>query len=76
MQVATMTARLRTRTFRPTAPARRTHRVEVAPLELERARLAGGPEDRALYKCGCGLAFQADVSASVGCPQCGSAQAW
>jgi hypothetical protein len=76
MQVATMTARLRTRTFRPAAPARRTHRAETTPLEFERARLAGGPEDHALYKCGCGLAFQADVSASVACPHCGSAQAW
>jgi hypothetical protein len=76
MQVATMTARLRTRTSRPTAPARRTQRADAAPLEFERARLAGGPEDRALYKCACGLSFQADVSASVGCPRCGSAQAW
>jgi hypothetical protein len=75
MQVATMTARLRTRT-RPARSARVVHRAEPMPIDVERHRLAGGPEDRALYKCGCGLAFQADVSASVGCPRCGSAQAW
>ncbi|MDO8213657.1 hypothetical protein [Conexibacter sp. CPCC 206217] len=39
-------------------------------------RDAGGPEDRALYHCHCGFVFQANVSASVGCPHCGSAQAW
>ena len=75
MHVATMTARLRTRT-RPGRPALRVVRAEPTPIDVERHRLAGGPEDRALYKCGCGLAFHADVSASVGCPRCGSAQAW
>lgn len=41
-----------------------------------RDRRADGPEDRALYHCQCGYAFQAAVSTSVGCPHCGSAQAW
>jgi hypothetical protein len=79
MQVATMTARLRTRATRPSAPARRTHRPEptpVAPAEVERHRQAGGPEDQALYRCACGYSFKAEVSSSVGCPRCGSAQAW
>jgi len=40
------------------------------------ARRAGGPQDRALYSCGCGYAFKATVSTSVGCPNCGTAQAW
>lgn len=78
MQVATMTARLRTRTTRPSAFARRAARPVPAPppLEVERHRAAGGPEDRALYRCGCGHKFQAEVSSSVGCPRCGTAQAW
>ena len=42
----------------------------------DRARRAGGPEDRALYECQCGYTFTADVSAGVPCPQCGDAQAW
>jgi hypothetical protein len=45
------------------------------PDEL-RARSSGGPEDKALYSCECGCAFQAPVSASVRCPHCGGHQAW
>jgi hypothetical protein len=40
------------------------------------ARRAGGPQDRALYSCACGHAFKASVSTSVGCPRCGTRQAW
>jgi hypothetical protein len=43
---------------------------------LARAKRSGGPEDRALYSCSCGYAFKADVSTSVGCPHCGTTQAW
>jgi hypothetical protein len=43
---------------------------------LARAKRSGGPEDRALYTCSCGYAFKAEVSTSVGCPQCGTSQAW
>jgi DNA-directed RNA polymerase subunit RPC12/RpoP len=35
-----------------------------------------GPQDRALYICRCGSAFQAAVTASVRCPHCGELQAW
>jgi hypothetical protein len=42
----------------------------------EQARRAGGPQDRALYTCCCGYAFTAPVSTSVGCPHCGTGQAW
>jgi hypothetical protein len=41
-----------------------------------RLRAAGGPHDRARYTCGCGYVWWTDVSASVVCPHCGSAQAW
>jgi hypothetical protein len=43
---------------------------------LARAKRSGGPEDRALYSCDCGYVFKADVSTSVGCPHCGTSQAW
>jgi hypothetical protein len=32
--------------------------------------------DRAVYTCQCGYVFEAPVSTSVGCPHCGSTQAW
>lgn len=46
------------------------------PSERERERDGDRPEDRALYHCHCGYVFHAAVSTSVGCPHCGSAQAW
>jgi hypothetical protein len=46
-----------------------------APAERSR-RLGGPPQDRALYSCGCGYAFDALVSTSVDCPHCGDRQAW
>jgi hypothetical protein len=62
------------------APRSRSHLTSVpAPPELKaekRARESGGPEDRAFYTCSCGYAFDADVSTSVTCPHCGTAQAW
>jgi hypothetical protein len=45
--------------------------------EIPRSRRQGGQsQDRALYTCSCGFAFDALVSTSVGCPHCGSTQAW
>ncbi len=41
-----------------------------------RARGAGGPQDRALYRCACGHASVQAVSTTVACPACGSAQDW
>src|ERR1019366_4494423 len=41
-----------------------------------RRREAGPPPDLALYSCRCGFVFEASVSTSVGCPHCGSTQAW
>jgi predicted Zn-ribbon and HTH transcriptional regulator len=54
--------------------ATRTRRTVLQALA--RAKRSGGPEDRALYNCSCGYVFKADVSTSVGCPQCGTCQAW
>jgi hypothetical protein len=45
------------------------------PSARER-RHAGPSEDRALYSCECGCVFEAPVTTSVGCPHCGTAQAW
>lgn len=62
---------------------RRLHVVPPAPPPPEpmrpderRLRDAGGPDDRAVFTCGCGYLFEARVTASVGCPRCGEQQAW
>ena len=62
------------RTSRTARPAERPAACE--PPEVRAARRAGGPEDRALYSCMCGFAFKAAVTTSVGCPHCGTEQAW
>jgi len=46
------------------------------PVSSRHRRDAGISQDRALYSCDCGLVFHAPVSTSVGCPECGSTQAW
>jgi hypothetical protein len=50
--------------------------VQPQPAPQARERDAGGPEDRAAYRCSCGCVFEAPVSTSVGCPHCGGTQAW
>jgi hypothetical protein len=45
-------------------------------FDERRLRASGGPNDRAQYTCGCGFVWEADVSASVECPHCGTSQAW
>ena len=79
-----------TKRITPTRPAnrrptgRRQARVVATPAPPpepvhpaeRRLRDAGGPQDRAVYACGCGCLFQAPVSTSVGCPLCGGAQSW
>jgi hypothetical protein len=59
----------------PSITRREQPRLNVLQL-LARAKRSGGPEDRALYSCSCGHAFKAEVSTSVGCPRCGTSQAW
>jgi hypothetical protein len=54
-------------------------RPSAAPqgVVVHRERRHGGPsEDRALYTCECGYAFEALVTTSVGCPHCARTQAW
>ena len=65
---------------RPHAPEReQAPPPPVADDDLadeRRARESGGPEDRAMYTCSCGYVFEANVSTSVACPNCGAGQAW
>ena len=66
---------------RTTRHVRSTHRAvhkpaRDEPAEVRAARRGGGPEDQALYSCMCGFAFTAAVTTSVGCPHCGTEQAW
>lgn len=72
---------------RRTAPARRRTRAAHARARVlptpasglaatASAQRGGGPQDSALYQCGCGCDFHASVSTSVGCPACGGAQTW
>ena len=42
----------------------------------ERNKRANVNQDAALYSCACGYVFKAAVTTSVGCPHCGSSQAW
>jgi hypothetical protein len=49
---------------------------ERGPGSTDRRRHGGATQDRALYSCGCGCAFDAPVSTSVDCPHCGDRQAW
>jgi hypothetical protein len=80
MTVRTRPHRLRTRPRSGRRAARREASVEpglvqpTAPQARERA--AGGPQDLAAYCCSCGYVFEAAVSTTVGCPQCGGTQAW
>jgi hypothetical protein len=48
----------------------------ISDEAVERARMAGGPIDRAAYSCQCGYQFSAPVSTTVRCPHCGTGQAW
>ena len=40
------------------------------------ARRAAACDDKAFYACSCGYAFTTNVSTTVGCPHCGTTQAW
>ena len=74
MQLA-FTAHLPFRRTRASAQEHGEHR-QVKAARTQAARRASGCQDRALYACSCGYAFTASVSTTVGCPHCGSTQAW
>ena len=54
---------------------RSRRRTAVAPMR-ERNKRANVSQDAALYSCACGYVFKAAVTTSVGCPHCGTDQAW
>ena len=65
----------------PKRRTRRSHAVASPPpspasAARERNQRANLTQDAALYSCGCGYVFTAPVTTSVGCPHCGSDQAW
>lgn len=63
----------------PTPTAKRSLRLvpEDPALAAERRmRSAGGPQDTALYRCGCGFIFDAPVTTTVTCPHCRDDLAW
>jgi hypothetical protein len=72
MQVTTYTPNL----LRERSEQRDANQGHVVSAADARARRSGGPQDEALYRCTCGYAFKAEVSTSVGCPHCGTDQAW
>jgi hypothetical protein len=71
---------------RPTSePAATSHAEPTASQHAEtadsaaiarRRREAGRSQDLASYTCQCGFVFEALVSTSVDCPNCGDPQAW
>ena len=77
MQLTTRLPKRRasTRPTRTPRPERQAPAVEASAPTRD-ARRGGGPEDEALYSCMCGYAFKAAVTTTVGCPHCGTEQAW
>ena len=72
-----LTARIPKRRPERTRPRRAKHPAQHAPSSATRdARRGLATQDKALYACMCGYAFTAAVTTSVGCPHCGSEQAW
>lgn len=60
----------------PAAPHLRLVPDDPALAAERRMRRAGGPQDTALYRCGCGFVFDAPVTTTVSCPHCDSGLAW
>ena len=50
--------------------------MQMTTTKTLRSRRVGGPQDRALYHCECGYHWTGAVTASPGCPHCGTPQAW
>ena len=48
----------------------------VASPARARNQRANVSQDAAVYNCACGYIFKAAVTTSVGCPHCGTDQAW
>lgn len=73
MQLA-FAAHLPFRRTRPTGPEQAERAAK--PSRTQSARRAAACDDKAFYACSCGFSFTASVSTTVGCPHCGTDQAW
>jgi hypothetical protein len=71
-----LTLQRRRRSTRAIPLLKRAARHAAAPASRERNQRANVSQDSALYSCGCGYVFTAAVTTSVGCPHCGTDQAW
>ena len=60
----------------PPAPRLRLVPTDPALTAERRMRAAGGPQDTALHRCGCGYIFDAPVTTTVTCPHCDTGLAW
>jgi rubrerythrin len=58
---------------RPAPVAARHAHVHAAAQPKRRSTAV---QDRALYHCECGYHWTGEVTASPGCPHCGTPQAW
>jgi rubrerythrin len=79
MQLTDTLTRRRRREIPRKAAARRAPEPRprpIATVSQYRARRGGSNQDRALYSCECGFAWTGEVTASPGCPHCGTPQAW
>ena len=61
-----------------TIPRRRSRKRDQPTVSpgRERNKRANVSQDAALYSCSCGYIFKAPVTTDVGCPHCGTDQAW
>lgn len=57
-------------------PKARVKPVAAPVSATASARRGTESMDLAYYHCGCGFAFKAEVTTTVGCPHCGTDQAW
>ena len=74
VQVRLNRGEIRTRRMR--RQGRAEHPAPRLEPSVKRHRQGGPTQDHAMYTCQCGFVFEAAVSTSVGCPHCGSKQAW
>ncbi len=72
MKLSLTTAERHRRAF----AARARHERTPQDIRVRDNRDFDHVQDTALYSCGCGMIFDAPVTASVGCPHCGERQAW
>lgn len=56
--------------------ARQRHAAAGVRADRRNHAAAVSSHDRASYACHCGLLFEAPVTTTVACPNCGAAQAW